>query len=167
MSQLGCCRHAAGPRPDNCNSGDLGPNGCCRLPGCRSVFAVHDEPLDVANRYGLIEVTANTGLLTQVIADPAEYAGSGIVGPDDPQRPCDIAITHSAHVLRHVLIHRALIDAGGLNTIEQTEFAQRLGTRGVKRTLDVLSITACLFGIVTEIELRGGLNIGMGRVRLR
>ena len=76
------CRHATGAGADDGDPGDLParvlPRCCFRA---WTVFQIHDEALDIPNRHGFIEVAANTGLLAQMIANPAEYAGQWVVGP--------------------------------------------------------------------------------------
>ena len=71
-------------------------------------------------------MAADAGAFAQVVANTAEHTGQRIILPHYAQRLGGVAVTHGIHVLRDLLINRALIDTRCLDAVEQTEFTRRL-----------------------------------------
>ena len=131
--QFRCRRHATGAGADDC---DLFPHDlstlwqrrCERVPRFIMIksLAIHYEALDVADGQRFIQVGANTGGLAQVVANPPQGGGDRVVSPGQAQRLIKITFPHRLHVLRYLLIDRALVNAGRLDTVEQFQLAPGL-----------------------------------------
>ena len=83
------------------------------LPHRRPGLLGHDEPLHLADGQRLVVVGADAGVLAPVVADVAQDRGQRVVAPGDGHRVGVAPLPHRRHVLRHVLVHRAFVGAGG------------------------------------------------------
>ncbi len=108
----------------------------------RLFLAVHDEPLDVADRQRLVEVGADAGVLAQVVADPAEDGRQRVVLTGQSHGLEEVAVADGVHVLGNLLIHRALVDTRCLDAIEVLELPGRFRSIGAERGLLVPPVGA-------------------------
>ena len=144
--ELPGCRHSSGSGSDN------GYPGCAgvRTALNRRCGKICDVALHVPNRNGLVEVVAHAGLLAEVIANAAQHARQRVVFSHDLDRLGIVSLSHGAHVLRHLLTYRALVNAGRFDAIEVTELPRRLGVRRVETRLPVHRVLHDTKGVIVE-----------------
>ncbi len=140
------------------DDGDLG--GSCRSAGeqHRLLLLLHDEALHVADRQWLIQVGADACVLTQVIAHPAENRRQRVVLASHLHRTKEVAIAYRVHVLRHLLVDRALVDTRCLDAVEVVQLARSLRAIHPERVLLIPPLVARLHGILTEVDAREHLH---------
>ena len=139
-----------------------------REPG---LLLLHDEALDLPDRQRLVQVGADAGVLAQVVADAAQDGGQRVVEAGDADRLPDVPGTHRGHVARHLLVHRALVQAGRGDAVEHVQRAGRLGPVHAERILAVAPVAADPVGVPAKVEQRAGRNVRAvagepGRLRL-
>ena len=162
-------RQAGRPGPDDGHAGGRG--GRRRARGCPSLL-LHDEALDLPDRQRLVQVGPDAGVLAQVVADPAEDGGQRVVQASDADRLGELPRADGGHVAGHLLVHRALVEAGRGDAVEGSEPAWRLGAIRPERVLPVAPVTADGVGVATQVELRAGgdgsgVGAGVARVAAR
>jgi hypothetical protein len=113
---------------------------------------LHDEALDVADGQRLVVVGADAGVLAKVVADPTQNRGKRIVLAGETHRPREVAVADRVHVLRDLLVHRALVDAGSLDAVEKIERPRGLRPIGPEGALLVPPFGSRLGGVLTQVD---------------
>ena len=130
----------------------------------RALLVVHDEPLHLADGERLVEVGADADLLAEMVARAAEDRAERVVAAHDLDRFVEPALAHEAHVLRDLLVHRALVGTRRLDAVEQPKRTDGFRARGVERLLAVAPVLEDLAGVGREARRR---VLGEGREVLR
>ena len=115
-------------------------------------FLIHNEALDLANRQRFVEMRADTGGLTQVVANPSQGGGNRVVGHGQAQRFTIFTFLHCFHILRHFLVNRTTVNTGCLDTIKQTQLTPGLATRCQERGFLQLALITCLFCVAAQVS---------------
>ncbi len=77
----------------------------------------------------------DAGVLAEVVAHPAQDRRQRVVLPGEGDRRGEVALAHRRHVLGNLLVHRALVDAGRLDAVEEVQLPGRLGAIGAEGLL--------------------------------
>ena len=158
-------RQAGRPGPDD---GDARGRGGRRRARGRLPLLLHDEALDLPDRQRLVQVRPDAGVLAEVVADPAQDGGQRVVQARDADRFGELPRAHGGHVAGHLLVHRALVEAGRGDAVEGSELARRLGAIRAERILAVAPVAADGVGVAAQVELRAvGDRARVARVSAR
>ncbi len=118
----------------------------------RLFLVLHDEPLHVPDGQRLVEVGTDAGVLAKVITDSPQDRRERVVLPGQTNGLEEVAVAHRVHVVRHLLVDGALVEAWCFDAVEVLEVARGLGTIRPERLFPVTPIRSHFVGVVAEIQ---------------